>query len=63
MNTFGGAYAGLPLNSVWGKYLGRKWMGVKGIKRFSVHFNAVVGAYMKGYGNKYQTTAGLSLLG
>ncbi len=31
--------SGLPLNSVWGTNSGRKRRGVKGIKRFSVHFN------------------------
>jgi hypothetical protein len=31
--------SGLPLNSVWGTNSGRKRRGVKGMKRFSVHFN------------------------
>jgi hypothetical protein len=68
-----GAYAGLPLNSVWGKYQGRKCMEVKRMKRFSVHFNchvqnfdnpvnAFAGAHMKGDRNKWQTIVGFSLL-
>jgi DNA mismatch repair protein MutH len=32
-------FLGLPLNSVWGTNQGSKWRGVKGMKRFSVHFN------------------------
>jgi hypothetical protein len=31
-------HSGLPLNSVLGTNEGRKWRGVKGRKRFSVHF-------------------------
>ncbi len=34
-----GGYSGLPLYSVWGDKLREKMEGVKGIKRFSVHFN------------------------
>jgi hypothetical protein len=33
------AASGLPLNSVWGTNSGRKSRGVKGMTRFSVHFN------------------------
>ncbi len=41
----------------------KKILEICNVQNFDNQLNAVVGAHMKGYRNKWQTTAGHSILG